>query len=403
MDCPLTGRTLACLPGPTLRIETITDPADLPAEWNALVSADHPLLGVEWMQAARQALPSDAQSRCVLVRDGDTLIAAAFFEAIPMKLGSLGVLESTISWQSRAALRLLSAAHCGTPHVVVCGDIIRNDIPGAHFAPGVPQPAGIFHAMAEAARVDMGVSTLMVIASARSLGPHADRLTDHGYHRIDKAEPPMEVVLDPDWSTFDDYLRAMRPKYRQRARSARKRATEVQRRWLAPTEVTAHRADFAALLSPILEQASVTLSAPDGDTVVALKQTLGEACRVRAYHHEGSLVAFAVSLHSKEAVEGLLVGFDPQRNRDLKLYQNILYDFIEVGIESGATRTCLGRTALEIKSAVGATPSEVPVYIRHPSFWMHSVLGWAAGGLPTPEWTARNPFREQAIHHAAAR
>ena len=69
--------------------------------------------------------------------------------------------------------------------------------------------------------------TFMVIASARSLGPHADALPAHGYHRIDKAEPPMRVELAPEWTSFDDYLAAMRPKYRQRARSARKKSKKV--------------------------------------------------------------------------------------------------------------------------------------------------------------------------------
>ena len=403
MDCPLTGRKLAQLPGPSIRIETITDPSQLPASWSQLVSPDHPLLGTEWMAAAHDALPDGSLSRCVLAWDGDALVGAAFFEGIPLKVGSLGAIESSASWQSKAALRLVAAAHRGAPHVVVCGDIIRTDTPGAHFDPGVCQPASLFHAMAEAARIDMGVSTCMVICSARSLGAHADELPTLGYHRIDTAEPPMRVELSPEWHTFDDYLGAMRPKYRQRARSARKKAKKITRTWLSPVEIGASVEAFDALLQPILEKAPVTLSAPGGETVVALKRTLGDACRVRAYHLDGQLVAFAVSLHTTDAVEGLLVGFDQAQNRSLKLYQNILYDFIDEALAAGVSRTCLGRTALEIKSAVGATPSEIPVYVRHPSFLMHSVLGWAAGGLPTPTWTPRNPFREQAVIHAAAR
>jgi len=403
MDCPLTGRKLAALPGPSVRIETITDPRELPLAWLDLVPADHCLLRPEWMEAARASLPEGGLTRCVLAWEDDHLIGAGFFEGIPLKVGQLGALENAASWRMRTALKLLAAAHCGSPYVVVAGDIIRSDTPGTHFSPCVSQPAGLFHAMAEAARIDMGVSTCMVTCSARSLGPHADALPTFGYHRIDKAEPPMRVELDPSWTTFDDYLGAMRPKYRQRARSARKKAKKVSRTRLSPVEIEAHIDAFDALLSPIIEKAPVTLSSPTGATVVNLKRTLGDACRVHAYHYNGQLVAFAVSLHTSESVEGLLVGFNPELNRSLKLYQNILYDFIEEALAAGVTRTCLGRTALEIKSAVGATPTEVPVYVRHPSFLMHSMLGWAAGALPTPTWTPRNPFREQARIHAAAR
>ncbi len=390
--CPLTGEHLAALPSPGIRIETITDPSALPALWLDRVPPEHPLLRPEWMNAARSALPDDSLSCCTLARDGDRLLSVAFFEAVPLHVGSLGTLEKS-GWQTRTILRMLAATHHGTPYVVVCGDIIRTDTPGAWFSPHTDQHAGLFHSMAEAARIHLDVSVCMVICSARNLGPMADTLPDFGYHRIDKAEPPMKVELDPTWRTFEDYLAAMRPKYRQRARSARKRSSGVTRRRLPTADVSDHVEAFDTLLAPVVERAPVALSNPSGHTVATLVEALGDQCRVHTYRYQDTLVAFAVSLHTPEAVEGLLVGFDPALNKTLKLYQNILYDFIEEALEAGIPSTTLGRTALEIKSAVGATPTERPVYIRHPSFLMHSVLGWAAGALPTPSWTPRSPFR----------
>ncbi len=402
MDCPLTGRTLAALPGPSIRIETFADPCALPAVWLDSVPADHPLLRPDWMAAARNTLPEGGKSRCVMALDGDHLIAAAFFEAIPLRAGSLGALESD-SWQTRTAVRLLAAVHCGKPYALVCGDLLRLDTPSAWFSPDACQPAGLFHAMSEAARVDIAESVCMISCSARNLGPYAEALQTYGYHRIDKAEPPMRVVFDPSWRTFDDYLGAMRTKYRQRARSARKKAQKVERRLLSPAEVAENLGAFDTLLAHILEKAPITLSLPTGETVLSLAKSLGEACRVHAYIYNGEMVAFAVSLHARGQVEGVLVGYDLDHNRTLKLYQNILYDFIEAGLKDGATCTVLGRTALEIKSAVGATPDDMPVYVRHPSFVMHTMLGWAAGALPTPDWTPRNPFHEPTSVLAAAR
>ena len=401
--CPLSGRPLAALPGPTVRVEVIAPTEPLPDIWLKAIPVDHPLLRPEWMHAARRSLPDGSQSCCTLALDGDRLLAAAFFEAVPLRTGTLGTIEKGGAWQTRAGLRLLASSPCGEPHVLVCGDIIRTDTPGAWFSPQSTGQAGLFHAMAEAARAHLNVSTVMVICSARSLGASADALPALGYHRIDKAEPPMEVVIDPTWSSFDDYLAALRPKYRQRARSARKRAATVERTRILAEQVVGYVDEFDRLLQPILERAQVTLSMPSGQTVAALVESLGEPCRVHAYHHEDQLVAFTVSLHTADSVEGLLVGFDPSLNRRLKLYQNILYDFIEASIDAGVSTTSLGRTALEIKSAVGATPNELPVYIRHPSFLMHSVLGWAAGALSTPDWTPRSPFRADAARRIAAR
>ncbi|HCH66533.1 MAG: hypothetical protein CL927_18005 [Deltaproteobacteria bacterium] len=385
-----------------LRVDIVAPSQPLPTAWLNTISTDHPLLRPAYMHAARQSLPEGSATCCALAFDGDHLHAVAFFEAVPLRVGSLGHIETRGAWQTRAGLRILAASPCGQPHVLVCGDILRTDAPGAWFAPQQAHPSALFHAMAEAARAHFDQSIVLVVCSARSLGPDADGMAALGYHCVDQTEPSMQVAIDPAWRTFDDYLSALRPKYRQRARSARKRGVSLSRSRLTRAQVFAHVEEFNLLLTPILEQAQVTLSMPTGQTVASLVDSLGEDCRVQVYHHNGQLVAFAVSLHTALAVEGLLVGFDPALNRSLKLYQNVLYDFIEDSIEAGVSSTSLGRTALEIKSAVGARPTELPVYIRHPSPVMHFILGWAAGALPTPTWTPRNPFRAGASRNQGA-
>jgi hypothetical protein len=204
----------------------------------------------------------------------------------------------------------------------------------------------------------------------------------------------MKVALQPDWSAWDDYLRAMRKKYRQRARSARRRGQDLKKTELDLNGIQAHADAFDGLLTPVLERASMTLVRPTAQCLTRLKRVLGDRLVVRAYHHQDALVAFSSSIHTADAIEGFLVGFDHRSNRSLKLYQNILYDFIEEGILRGARSVCLGRTALEIKSAVGATPTEIPLYVRLPSPLLQPVLGWAARAIPAPSWTPRHPFRQ---------
>jgi hypothetical protein len=50
------------------------------------------------------------------------------------------------------------------------------------------------------------------------------------------------------------------------------------------------------------------------------------------------------------------VGLDYDYNRDCALYQNILYRILDDAIKEGASSVDLARTAMEIKSTMGAEP-----------------------------------------------
>jgi len=395
MICPFTGRSLAALPSPQTRIEVVDDLSELPDAWAELVPHDHPLLSRPLLDAAVNGAPEGTQARFVMAWQGDELRAASLIEAVPLRLDTLGEITASSGWPVRAALQVLSAAHCGDPHVMVCGDVLRTDVAGCFISPDEPTDTGLLHQMIEAGRRALPVSVALVICSARCAGPSSDALAELGYHRIDKAEPPMRVELMPSWQDWGDYVQAMRKKYRQRARSARKKSRVLVREELDLAGIERNAERFDALLAPILAKASVTLVRPDAHTLIRLKKALGTRLVVRQYLLDGEVVAFSSSIHTADSIEGFLVGFDQTKNRALKLYQNILYDFIEEGLKVGASTVCLGRTALEIKSAVGAVPTEIPLYVRHPSALLHPVLGWAAGSIPSPSWTPRNPFQEQ--------
>ena len=393
MNCLLTGRSLAALPGGRIRMEVIEALTALPPAWEQAVPKDHPLLARPMLDAAVVAAPDGTLTRFVMAWDGDDLRAVALLEAAPLQAAELGQITTTSKWPFRTALQALSVAHCGQPYVMICGDLLRTDVAGAWISAQEPAPAALLHQMLEAGRRALPVSVALVICSARGAGPSSDALVELGYHRVDKAEPPMKVMLPPEWKDWDDYLRAMRKKYRQRARSARKRSQQLSQQELDLDGIASHTGAFDHLLTPLLDRASVTLVRPTARSLPRLKQTLGDQLMVRAYHHKGELVAFSSSIRTADAIEGFLVGFDDRRNRELKLYQNILYDLIEDGLAHGSRSVCLGRTALEIKSAVGATPTEIPLYVRHPSPLLHPVLGWAARAIPAPSWTPRHPFR----------
>jgi hypothetical protein len=64
------------------------------------------------------------------------------------------------------------------------------------------------------------------------------------------------------------------------------------------------------------------------------------------------------------------------------------------GIENGFERIIFGRTALEIKSSVGATPVHMSGFIFHTNKLINRFIGTIFTKLePTLQWQQRHPLK----------
>ena len=100
-------------------------------------------------------------------------------------------------------------------------------------------------------------------------------------------------------------------------------------------------------------------------------------------------MGFSASVRQGDALDGSLVAVTDAANRQHKLYQNALYDFVEEAIAEGVGHLGLGRTALEIKSG-RAEPHPVAIYLRSPHGLLHRLLAYA-GAAGAARWTPRHP------------
>src|SRR5690606_34212670 len=106
-------------------------------------------------------------------------------------------------------------------------------------------------------------------------------------------------------------------------------------------------------------------------------------------------VGFAAAVIAPRSLEALVVGLDYDVNLTYAVYENILYDYIAQGIEHGVECVHLGRTALEIKSTLGARPEHLPILVRHRSAVFNVLLGRALRLVRPPAWIQRRPFKNE--------
>ena len=81
-------------------------------------------------------------------------------------------------------------------------------------------------------------------------------------------------------------------------------------------------------------------------------------------------------------------------NQSHHLYHNMLFDLLEQAIVGGFRTLDYGRTALEIKSSVGAKASDYASLVKARYGWLNRLIPLFTPAVYTaPKWVARNPFK----------
>ena len=214
------------------------------------------------------------------------------------------------------------------------------------------------------------------------------------YHPLGIVEPNMIMALNPEWDSYDDYLAALLSKYRVRAKRARKLLGEVRRREIHLEEVGSLQEKMYDLYGNIANRASFNLIRLHPDYFRAVKENLGDDFRIYAYELDGEMVAFYTLMHNHAELEAHFIGYDYALNRKGQLYLNMLLDMVGMGIEKRFERIIFARTALEIKSSVGAVPHEMHCYLQHQEGIKISLMPYFFQFLsPVKEWVQRRPFK----------
>lgn len=203
------------------------------------------------------------------------------------------------------------------------------------------------------------------------------------------------MVLELPFKNFDEYLAAMSTKYRTRAKRAVKKLDGIQRRELSVAEVRQELPRIYGLYREIAKNAGFNMVDLNEAYLLGLKEQMGDHFQIFAYYHEDKLVAFYSTIHNHDELEAHFLGFEKALNHDFQLYLNILYDMVRIGIEHGRKRVVFARTALEIKSSVGATAHDLWCYLKHQNPIANKFAGTLLDYLkPVEEWLPRHPFKE---------
>lgn len=208
-------------------------------------------------------------------------------------------------------------------------------------------------------------------------------------------QPNMILNIDENWSSFDDYLKAIKSKYRVRAKRAfKKLTTDVVKKEMSIEDVKLYEDRIFDLYLETASEADFNLFTLPHNYFYLLKQYLDDKIKIVAYFLGEEMIGYYTILYNTEYMEAHYLGYDKSKNAERQIYLNMLFDLIKEGIDAKANKIQFARTALEIKSSVGAIPYDMLCYLKHKTGWKNALLPKLLGFMvPEKEWKPRSPFK----------
>ena len=191
-----------------------------------------------------------------------------------------------------------------------------------------------------------------------------DELKNYNYHPF-SVEPNMILEINEDWISFEDYLNAIKTRFRVKAKKAIQLSKDIIIKEVNDHNIENKLPKMTALYKKVVSNADFNLSHFNLESYKTLKSAFGEKYILKTYELDGEIVGFMSGMINQNSLDAHFVGLDYSLNRQYAIYQRMLYDYIQIAIAKKLKTLNFGRTASEIKSSVGAKPQDLTMYLRH--------------------------------------
>lgn len=207
-------------------------------------------------------------------------------------------------------------------------------------------------------------------------------------------QPNMVFCSCEHWLSFDDYMNDLSKKYRDQYKRCRKKAEGIHKQKMSLSDIITHEETIYELYHHVAKNAPFNTFFLVKNHFRVLKEKLQDQFLFYGYFENGKLIGFNTLIKNGSQMDTYFLGYDEDVQREKMLYLNMLYDMIAYSINKGFKEIVFARTALEIKSSVGAKPEEMFGFIQHSNPLINKKMEQLFCYLePKKIWNERNPFK----------
>ncbi|WP_017496964.1 peptidogalycan biosysnthesis protein [Flavobacterium sp. WG21] len=207
-------------------------------------------------------------------------------------------------------------------------------------------------------------------------------------------QPNMVFEIHKDWASEQDYIDALSKKYRDQYKRARKKADGIVKQKMSLADIKKYEDVIYDLYFHVAKNAPFNTFFLARNHFSFFKEIMKDDFLFYGYFLEEKLIGFNTLIKNGSAMDTYFLGYDETIQREKMLYLNMLYDMIAYSINHGFKEVVFARTALEIKSSVGAKPVKMYGLITHSNTLINHNIGRLFNYLePKTDWQERNPFK----------
>lgn len=371
-----------------------TNTASLPEKWNDL-AAKNIFLSREYLEVLEKSAPTNMLCHYIgLFKDSDLvgIVLTQFLDS--NKLESFGERDQCLKTSVRNFTFKKFASH-----VLFVGNNMLTGQNAFSFSDKISKPKAI-------KLLHNGINALKKDFKSKGRKIHITTIKDFSATEIDmlatefkkgytfSIQPNMVFKINEKWKNEEDYIDALSKKYRDQYKRTRKKALGIEKRKMDLNDIIKFENTIYDLYHHVAKNAPFNTFFLAKNHFRVFKETLQDKFLFYGYFIDGKLIGFNTLIKNGNAMDTYFLGYDESIQREKMLYLNMLYDMIAHSINKGFSEIVFARTALEIKSSVGAKPIKMYGLITHSNALINHNIAKLFNYLePKTDWQERNPFK----------
>jgi len=363
----------------------------LPTDWD-LIAQDNIFLSKKYLEVFELAAPANMKCQYIGIFKSEELIGIALAQFIDLShLESYGERDKKIkTWLRNYIFKRFSSQLL----------FIGNNMLSGQNAFAVKENASILKTLQtlKQAATDLNKNSKIHLTSFKDFMPRDLSYFDQPVFKKDlkfTSQPNMIFEINSIWNNEEDYVKALTKKYRDQYKRSRNKLRGIEKRKLTLKEIDDQQEMIYDLYLHVAEHAPFNTFYLPKNHFYVLKEKLKDDFMLYGYFMEEKLIGFNTLIKNGKSLDTYFLGYDEKIQKEKMLYLNMLYDMIACGISLQFKKIIFGRTALEIKSSVGAIDTPMYGFMRHRQLIINHFIGKIFNYLePVNIWRRRSPFKK---------
>ncbi|WP_040252831.1 hypothetical protein [Psychroserpens mesophilus] len=374
--------------------------ADLPESWDTLPVQDI-FLKTSFLRALEQSSPANISTYFLGVFSSETLVGIAIIQRVEMYLDDV-FRKTSHQFFKRFGKFLISKIVKG--NALIVGNLMHTGQHGLYCNTEYISEEVYLH------QISQGLDALKKVIKdkfnkkIRIIG-FKDYFENDSIHMNQaffknenlfkaRVQPNMIFQVRTTWTSPEHYIADFNKKYRRRYKTARKKSQDIICKEFCLDDIENFSDAIYNLYENVSDNAGVNSFKLHHNHFYQLKQQLQDNFKIYGYFLNENLIGFYSFIKNYDKLETYFLGYNQELQHQYQMYLNMLFDMASFGIQHQYKEVVFARTAMEIKSSIGARPFDMYIYLKHTNNFMANMLLKLVVKYANPvrDWDERHPF-----------